>query len=144
MWMIPLYKLYEEQRYLIDEWLPSLTEGEIVLVQEYDTSVILHSIPNLYRIHENVSIVILVPNNLLISILESQILELNIENSNIQIRNYFTFIQNNNKEFDYIFVIEAMELTFDMIRNLSEMANSLILSNTFNISNNINPYTKEA
>ncbi len=142
--MIPLYKLYEEQRYLIDEWLPSLTEGEIVLVQEYDTSVILHSIPNLYRIHENVSIVILVPNNLLISILESQILELNIENSNIQIRNYFTFIQNNNKEFDYIFVIEAMELTFDMIRNLSEMANSLILSNTFNISNNINPYTKEA
>ena len=50
MWMIPLYKLYEEQRYLIDEWLPSLTEGEIVLVQEYDTSVILHSIPNLYRI----------------------------------------------------------------------------------------------
>lgn len=144
MWMIPLYKLYEEQRYLIDEWLPSLTEGEIVLVQEYDTSVILHSIPNLYRIHENVSIVILVPNNLLLSILESQILELNIENSNIQIRNYFTFIQNNNKEFDYIFVIEAMELTFDMIRNLSEMANSLILSNTFNISNNINPYTKEA
>ncbi len=144
MWMIPLYKLYEEQRYLIDEWLPSLTEGEIVLVQEYDTSVILHSIPNLYRIHENVSIIILVPNNLLISILESQILELNIENSNIQIRNYFTFIQNNNKEFDYIFVIEAMELTFDMIRNLSEMANSLILSNTFNISNNINPYTKEA
>ena len=144
MWMIPLYKLYEEQRYLIDEWLPSLTEGEIVLVQEYDTSVILHSIPNLYRIHENVSIVILVTNNLLISILESQILELNIENSNIQIRNYFTFIQNNNKEFDYIFVIEAMELTFDMIRNLSEMANSLILSNTFNISNNINPYTKEA
>ncbi len=142
--MIPLYKLYEEQRYLIDEWLPSLTEGEIVLVQEYDTSVILHSIPNLYRIHENVSIIILVPNNLLISILESQILELNIENSNIQIRNYFTFIQNNNKEFDYIFVIEAMELTFDMIRNLSEMANSLILSNTFNISNNINPYTKEA
>ena len=69
MWMIPLYKLYEEQRYLIDEWLPSLTEGEIVLVQEYDTSVILHSIPNLYRIHENVSIVILVPNNLLIKLL---------------------------------------------------------------------------
>lgn len=148
--MAPVDKLSDEKRYLIDEGLPGLIEGEIVLVQGYESSeitfVILHSIPNLYRIHENVSIVILVPNNLLISILESQILELNIENSNIQIRNYFTFIQNNNKKFDYIFVIEAMELTFDMIRNLSEMANSLILSNTFNISNNINinPYTKEA
>lgn len=146
--MAPVDKLSYEQICLIDEWLPSLIEGEIVLVQGYEssaiTSVILHRIDNLYRIHENVSIVILVPNNLSISILESQILELNIENSNIQIRNYFTFIQNNNKKFDYIFVIEAMELTFDMIRNLSEMANRLILSNIFNISNNINPYTKEA
>ena len=143
--MIPQNKLAEGERQFIDCVLPILTDEEIVLLQGYDSEgiiiTVLHSIHDIVRRYKNVSIAILVPNNLLINIFKSQILELNI--SNIQISNYFTFIQNNNKKFDYIFVIEAMELTFNMIKNLSAMTNILILSNNSILSNNINPYTKE-
>ncbi|MEA2018302.1 MAG: hypothetical protein U9N59_07630 [Campylobacterota bacterium] len=125
-----------------------LCKKSILLLESFDSqrimSIVLHLINYLNRKHENILIAILVPNSLLISILRSVLTELRVPEKCIQISNYFHFIQNNNKKkFDYIFLIEGLELTFDMIKELSKMTNILILSSSYSVTNNINPYTKE-
>jgi hypothetical protein len=146
-WMIPEDRLSDEQMQFIDCVFASSKEGETVLVQGFDSqeimSNILHLIYDITRKYKNTSIAILVPNNLLISILSSELSELGVPKRNIQISNYFHFIQNNNKKFDYIFSIEGLELTSIMIKKLSKMTNILMLSGSYSASNNINPYTKE-
>lgn len=116
-----------------------LCKKSVLLLQGFDSqeimSNVLHLIYDIIRKHKNGSIAILVPNNLLISILNSELSELRVPERNIQISNYFHFIQNNTKEFDYIFSIEGLELTFDMIKKLSKITNILMLSNSYFLSN---------